>query len=275
MTNNFVMKGLTPFSVSATKTNTTVTDPNRKTSPHMHEYCEIYVNLTGNVSFVVEKNVYSVKSGDIIITKPYEYHHCIYHDDSEHLHYWIMFSIDENPELFSFLTQKKLGVSNHIRLSEGKMQKFLEHCDKLSLAPDDDPINALAVFFKVLSYIEEGMEKYIIKDTNVGIPQNMKSILAYVNKNFASIHSVSEIADIFSISISTIERYFKQYLSITPKQYLEDKKLQQACLLLRQNFSVTDVCFEVGYDDYSHFITIFKKKFGTTPLKFKKSIVQV
>ena len=75
------------------------------------------------------------------------------------------------------------------------------------------------------------------------------------------------------ISITTLERYFKKYLSMTPKRYLEDRKLSQACMLLRQNYSVTDACYESGFDDYSHFIAIFKKNFGITPLKYKKNIL--
>ncbi len=273
MNNNFVMEPVNPFFVNVSKMNVTASNAERKTNPHIHEYCEIYVNVTGNVSFVIEKNIYSVKSGDIIITKPYEYHHCVYHDDSDHLHYWIMFSVDENPELFKFLTDKKPGHGNHIRLSEEKKQKFLTHCEKLTENNPENRISAMAIFYKILSYIGEGMEKYKVSNTNISLPKNLKAILDYINKNFASIHTINEISEKFFISISTLERYFNKYLSMTPKRYLEDKKLQNACLLLRQNASVTEACFESGFDDYSHFITIFKKKFDITPLKYKKSIM--
>ena len=268
-----MMEPVNPFFVNVSKINVTATNAERKTTPHIHEYFEIYVNVTGNVSFVIEKNIYSVKSGDIIVTKPYEYHHCVYHDDSDHLHYWIMFSVDENPELFKFLTEKKSGHRNHIRLSEEKKQKFLTHCENLTKTGPENRISQMAVFFKILSYIEEGMEKYKVSNMNISLPKSLKDILDYINKNFASIHTVNEVSEKFFISISTLERHFKQYLSMTPKRYLEDKKLQNACLLLRQNASVTDACFESGFDDYSHFITIFKKKFEVTPLKYKKSLM--
>ena len=274
MNNNFIMETMNPFFINITKANTTSTDADRRTAPHIHDCCEVYVNITGNVSFMVEKNIYSVKSGDIIITKPYEYHHCVYHDDSDHIHYWLLFSIDENPELFKFLSEKKSGHGNHIRLSEEKRKKFLEQCDRLTYNSSDDRVSAIAVFFKIMSYIEEGMEKYSVLDATVPIPKNLKKILDYINKNSASIHSVNEISEKFFISLSTLERYFKTYLSMTPKRYLEDKKLQTACLLLLQNSSVTEACFESGFEDYSHFITIFKKKFGTTPLKYKKGILK-
>ena len=37
---------------------------------HIHDYCEVYFNVSGNVSFAVENKVYPVNTGDIIISKP-------------------------------------------------------------------------------------------------------------------------------------------------------------------------------------------------------------
>ena len=42
---------------------------------HIHDYCEVYFNVSGNVSFAVENKVYPVNTGDIIISKPNEIHY--------------------------------------------------------------------------------------------------------------------------------------------------------------------------------------------------------
>ena len=49
---------------------------------HIHNECEIYINLSGDVSFVVENKVYPIVPGSIIITRPGEYHHCVYHSNA-------------------------------------------------------------------------------------------------------------------------------------------------------------------------------------------------
>lgn len=46
---------------------------------HVHDECEIYFNLSGDVSFMVEDNIYPITPGSAVITRPYENHHCIYH----------------------------------------------------------------------------------------------------------------------------------------------------------------------------------------------------
>ncbi len=266
---NFNVKDLNSFSVNISKRSTPYTSADRNTAPHIHDFCEIYINLSGNVSFVVERNVYSLKQGDIIISKPYEYHHCIYHDESEHNHFLIEFPLDNNPALFNSLLEKKMGKNNHIRLSDEKKTKLLFLCDSLA-NKEATYLSSIANFFKLLTFIDDGMAKYSVSDATGKISPELKEILYYLNKNFTSINSVNEIAEHFHISISTLERHFKKYLSMSPRRYLEDKKLQKACILLKEQYSVTDACFMSGFTDYSHFIAIFKKKFKTTPLKYKK-----
>lgn len=272
MTNDILINNLNQFSVNVNKLNTTKHSSERRSAPHIHDWCEIYVNLTGNVSFIVEKNVYSIKPGDIIITKPYEYHHCIYNDDSDHMHYWIMFSPHENPTLFDFFLERKRGTDNLIRLPEDISREFLNLCEKLTKINPKYRILTMSVFFEIIYYIAKGITRYNIQEVNENLPENISNILNYINKNYTTIKNINELSAKFHISITTLERYFKKYLSLTPKRYLEDKKLSNACMLLRQNFSVTAACFESGFEDYSHFITIFKKNFGTTPLKYKKNI---
>lgn len=273
MTNNIKIFGVNPFSINANKLNTTQYSPERRSSPHIHDLCEIYVNLTGNVSFIVEKNIYSIKPGDIIITKPYEYHHCIYNDDSDHLHYWIMFSSHENPELFDFFMERKRGTDNLIRLPDDISGEFLSLCERITKVNPMHRISSMALFFEIISYIAKGLAKYNVQDANKNLPANVSNILNYINKNYYKINNINSLAADFHISIATLERYFKKHLSMTPKRYIEDKKLSHACMMLRQNYSVTEACFESGFDDYSHFITIFKKNFQTTPLKYKKNIL--
>ena len=266
---NIEIKALRPLSVTIKKENTIWDSPERKTAPHIHSLCEIYINLTGNVSFVVEKNVYSIHPGDIILSRPYEYHHCIYHDNSDHQHYLIMFSVSENPELFQSILSPKEGMHNHIRLSGDKLERLIKLCEEL-LRKDAPYPSSIAAFFQLIACVNDGIASHTLPDTSTNIPTDLRKILDYIDEHYTTINTVNEIAETLHLSLSTLERHFKTYLSITPKRYLEDKKLQKACILLREHYSVTEACFESGFTDYSHFIAVFKKRFHTTPLKYQK-----
>lgn len=58
---------------------------------------------------MVEDQIYSVSAGSVIITRPYEYHHCIYHSNERHRHYLVLFSADNNEKILDiFLTERQV-----------------------------------------------------------------------------------------------------------------------------------------------------------------------
>lgn len=270
MTNDLLIESINSFGINANKISVKSSSSLRHTSPHIHDCCEIYINISGNVSFMVENSIYSIMPGDIIITKPYEYHHCIYNDESDHNHYWLMFSPYENSGLFHFIMSKKRGENNLIRLPSRISKKIMASCDKIIKAPSVSTMTSLSAFFDILSYIEQGLINYTQPNNNSHIPKELNEIITYVNKNFASITSINKLVETFHTSHSTLERMFKKHLDMTPRQYLYDKKFSNACRMLRNNASVTEACFQSGFDDYSNFIQNFKKIYKTTPLKYKK-----
>jgi AraC-like DNA-binding protein len=55
---------------------------------------------------------------------------------------------------------------------------------------------------------------------------------------------------------------------ITPKEYITNQKLAQAKEMLK-NQNVTEVAYDLGYENISHFIALFKAKYGITPKQYK------
>jgi AraC family transcriptional regulator, exoenzyme S synthesis regulatory protein ExsA len=85
--------------------------------------------------------------------------------------------------------------------------------------------------------------------------------------------TTSELAALSGRSLSTFNREFKTLYGVTPKQWLIDQRLTHAHTLLSQNrWSVTDTAIEAGYNNISHFIEAFKKKYGKTPHQIKIKI---
>ncbi len=65
-------------------------------------------------------------------------------------------------------------------------------------------------------------------------------------------------------------KIFKRKFGITFREFLIQERIELAKKLLLANISVTNVCYEVGYGDLTHFGRIFQKKVGLTPSRFKK-----
>jgi AraC-like DNA-binding protein len=78
--------------------------------------------------------------------------------------------------------------------------------------------------------------------------------------------TAKDLAVLSGRSTSTFNREFKSIYGTTPKQWLIDRRMSHAhSLLSDKRWSVTAVALEVGYSNVSHFIEVFKKKYGKTP----------
>ena len=81
--------------------------------------------------------------------------------------------------------------------------------------------------------------------------------------------SVESLADIFSLSRSSLQRKVKIISGTTPGEYLRNYRLKRAChLLLESNMRINEVAFEVGFNSASYFTKAFFKAYNMTPTDF-------
>jgi AraC-like DNA-binding protein len=65
-------------------------------------------------------------------------------------------------------------------------------------------------------------------------------------------------------------RLFKQAFNKTPHQYLTEKRIEKAKALLKsEDHSVTDICYEVGFESPGSFSTLFHKQVGHPPIIYR------
>jgi AraC-like DNA-binding protein len=106
------------------------------------------------------------------------------------------------------------------------------------------------------------------------IDKNKRNITSLMKKYFLSNLTLKDYAVLSGRSLSTFHRDFKRYNNITPKQFLLDLKLEHAYNLLKDNDkSVSEISSEIGYENVSHFIKAFKKKYNTTPKQLSKKTI--
>lgn len=234
----------------------------REDDSHMHSFFEIYVNVSGDVSFLHGNNVYRIKPYDIIFSHPGEFHHCIYHSDKVHDHFRLWFM----PEKETLTEIAKFPTNGHIRLAESGKKRLASLLCRLEEGVESrlDETVCLISLISLISTekVVENTEKSP-KETRTG------QILEYIDAHLADIRRTSEIANAFYMSVPTLNRIIREETSLSPKKILEAKRMTKAEGLLREGMSVTEVCYTVGFGDLSRFISSFKQRFGTTPNKYK------
>ncbi len=244
--------------------------PKRDVFPlHIHNTMEIYVNLSGNVSFMVENHTYPISKGSVIITKPFEYHHCIHHDNSLHEHYCLRVSNCEDNELLSLFLHRKKGENNHIELTDEQTISLKKHLDILLNIENCSSLDKYYHFIRILQIIQNNTAT-IESDYSDNMPPNLRKVLNIISEQFASHITVASLAADVFVSVGTLERQFKKYLNISPTEYIKRKRLSEAMHLLNKGVSVSQVAYQCGFPDASNFIKVFKKNLGQTPYQYMK-----
>ncbi len=89
-------------------------------------------------------------------------------------------------------------------------------------------------------------------------------------KNLKSPPTIKQLSKQIDLSEYKLKEGFKKIYGSTLFTFLLDYKLDLSKKLLKnKNMNVQDVAYEIGYDNPSHFISAFKKKYDVTPKKFR------
>ncbi|GAA3935591.1 helix-turn-helix transcriptional regulator [Litoribacillus peritrichatus] len=112
-----------------------------------------------------------------------------------------------------------------------------------------------------------GAVQSLLQTNNQKLPRrNLSRMLQ--NKDNLKL-TVADLVHLSGRSLSSFHRDFKKIYNVPPNQWLIEQRLAYSKdLLLRQCASVTDVALSVGYENASHFIKVFKSRFGTTPKQY-------
>lgn len=98
---------------------------------------------------------------------------------------------------------------------------------------------------------------------------------AIVGEEFGQDLSLNALAKRLNVSYQHLCACFTKYLGLSFSAYLADIRLRHAAALLETGtLSVTEICYECGYRNLSHFLRSFKKKFGVTPKAYRNNNLQ-
>ena len=86
---------------------------------------------------------------------------------------------------------------------------------------------------------------------------------AYMNKHFSYNVPIAQFAKLTGRSISTFKRDFSKTFNASPEKWLQKRRLEMAhFLILQKRRKPSEVYLDVGFENFSHFSTSFKKEFG-------------
>ncbi len=174
-----------------------------------------------------------------------------------------LFERAKNGLLFKKATQLKLGSHIHELNNVTGFERtmlLLNILNELAIATDYEILNAKSFTFET------------------ALQDNSKTevIYKYINQNFQNPISLEEIASQVSMTVPAFCRYFKKTSGKTFTKVVNEYRVVHATKLLSESaMSITDVCYECGFNNFSHFNKVFNEVTGKSASKYRGELKQI
>ncbi|NML21220.1 helix-turn-helix transcriptional regulator [Pseudoflavitalea sp. G-6-1-2] len=153
-----------------------------------------------------------------------------------------------------------LSFSNH-PLLESCLASLLPYFD-MSTLPGDIATLKITEAISILRAIDQSIDDVL---TNFEEPGKV-DLIGYMEKNFMFNLSLDKFGYLTGRSLTTFKRDFRKAFHTTPQKWLTQKRLELAHYqFVEKKKKPIDVCYEVGFENLSHFSFAFKKKYGYAP----------
>jgi len=151
------------------------------------------------------------------------------------------------------------------KIVASKLQKMLtfSHFERLVELLNIFDILATTTEFSVLNAADKRF------DFNHKDEDRINKVYEYVEQNYQKNIDIRAVADLANLTIPSFCRYFKKISHTTYTDFVNEYRINQACRLLFENKPIADICFEVGFNNISHFNKTFKQLKGMSPREYK------
>jgi AraC-like DNA-binding protein len=161
-------------------------------------------------------------------------------------------------------------VENDVALSAffQSMQAYFSGGEKPS-----EPLLRLKVKELIVSILTGGKNPAIAAYFRTMAQRDGPSMPEIMESNFRFNLSLEEYAKLCHRSLSSFKREFQSHFQEAPGKWLLRKRLDHSAALLRSSKrNVTEIAFESGFEDVSHFSRVFKQRFQLSPLAYRQDV---
>jgi AraC family transcriptional regulator, arabinose operon regulatory protein len=255
---------------------------------HAHPGMEFLFIQHGFGQIVMNQHSYPVEPGTIFFFQPFQPHQLkIEPDDSiGYLRSIIIFDayflkkkLDSFPALQCFFLELWKGRLDQplFRVDNQReaLAQLYDHLDrKLLTRPPEKHVEIYTAFMIALLQLLEphhtihGIQKSIAQPRGQHYAEIM---MQWIDNHLSEPFALEELAAHIHLTAPHTSRLFRSATGTTITDYLTSRRLEEACLLLQSTqLSVEEVGIRVGMPNASHFCTLFRKKMGVTPARFRK-----
>ena len=148
--------------------------------------------------------------------------------------------------------------------------------EKLKRLSSSSHFDQLITLLQVFQLLAESEEIECLKATPITSAsvlkeqQRIHKVYHFIETNYQTQIDVKEVASFCQLTTAAFCRYFKKSTHYTFTDFLNQFRINQSKKILMQNKTVTEACFESGFENISCFTKTFKRFTGENPSAFRK-----
>ncbi len=262
-------------------------DPLLPLYTHWHQEVEFIKVLSHSFTLVINGVAHLAKAGDCYIINSSDLHEAYANDSKESLHFAVVFNLAClssgtfdvcHYQYFDPILRGDLRFPtvischhplNHIITNylENTRQLFEQKPYGYELAVKANLTQILVTLFMNKAFEVVQSKQLDLQHSKLDV---VKLAINHIHAHYKEKLLISSLAQEVNLSTEYFCRLFKQYTSKTPIEYLNHYRIEQAAKrLIETTDSITDICFDCGFENTSYFIRKFKAQKLTTPKQFR------
>ena len=247
-------------------------------TPHDHDYYEFFLTLSGTLTHLVNDSAQVLPQGSLVFVRPRDIHSFYSENPSEVTYINLTFTEETANLLFNYLSESfpsKTLIDSPmpptVLLTESQKKKLYAEIDELNLVNWQDK-QQLKLRLRVL--LANIFTKYFLNipsQRETQIPEWLTRLSDKMSQpdNFTA--GTDKMIELSHKSREHLSRSVKKYYGLSLTEYVNELRINYASnQLLNSNAPVIDICFSCGFQNVSLFYRVFKKKYGKSPLVFRK-----
>ena len=248
--------------------------------PHRHNFYLLVLFTNGTGKHEIDFAKYEIKPGSLFVLQPGQIHNW---QLSEDIDGYIFFYSQEiynlyfgNKKVEDYPFYQSVMNQPEIILDEYEMNIIKPLFDLIVAESQTDFSKKTDKLLNLLDCIHiEISRKYLSVSNHVSHSYNYKihQLEQLLEQHYKTEKSPSFYADSMNITLKHLNRICKEILNQTVTEIITNRViLETKRLLVNPIKSVNQIADELGFEDYSYFTRLFKKKTGITPSEFRRSL---
>ena len=176
------------------------------------------------------------------------------------------------------LIKKKIILASAVLSENPYYIKILNCLEQMIFAYNNQQkgfeFQAASLIYELLFYFFSSDDLLISAENSLGQDQKkikkLNEVLLYIEENYTRKIYIAELADHLFMGVDNFYKFFVSVTGVSPVNYINSFRLKQAGRLLKESdFSVTDICYKVGFNNISYFIKTFQRYYNYTPKQYR------